>query len=98
MPVATFTLRRSGNLVAFAGYLVRGTDPHVYTLPTGFRPSANNVPVVPHGVSTPSPVQAVEMLTSGTVRVLGTSAGTHYLSVTFLTRDPWPTTLPGTPA
>ena len=91
-------LRRTAVLVTLAGYVIRGTDSLLFTVPTGFRPAANLVPLVPYGVSTPSPAQAAEVLTSGTVRILGTSTGTHYMSMTWETKDNWPTTLPGTAA
>lgn len=96
--VGNMYLRRIGSRVSLEGYMQRGTDPLIYTLITGFRPQTNNVPIVAYGVGTPSNVQAVEVLTSGTVKILGTHPGTHYMAIGWDTKDAWPTTLPGTAA
>ncbi len=92
-----FLVRRTGNRVSvWASFLV-GTSASAdafATLPSGFRAKATNaVPVLSSGTT----VQQFVYNGSG---VLSSSArtSTYYADWSWLTNDPWPTSLPGSAA
>ena len=89
-------LRRWGNLVELVVGVSGYTDAAVaYTLPTGFRPSAAWMSFVA-GTAT---VQTQVVARSGSGEVLFYGAGGSFTGViTFLTFDPWPSSLPGSAA
>src|SRR5690606_28379538 len=92
-------LHRVGNIVglqidAYSRAGISATSTLV-TLPEGFRPSMNQENRNPDG-------HRVSVLGGGAVNILPTSTLDDWsqlrYSITYLTTDPWPTTLPGTPA
>lgn len=92
-------LHRVGNIVGLQidAYSREGTSSTstLVTLPEGFRPSMNQENRNPDG-------HLVSVLGGGAVNILPSSTLDDWsqvkYSITYLTTDPWPTTLPGTPA
>ena len=100
-PVATgrWTIQRSGHVVSLGGYLdgTAATSDDVMTMPTGFYGYDTTGPWVQFGGTGKTGVGIVQK--NSTVTLQG-AKGTPRLFVSFTvnTNDPWPTTLPGTPA
>ena len=101
-------LRRVGPVVHFRARALSGvaaTSSNVIQLPSGFKPGPN---LPAHGMGNKSssvqsgsdPIGAVGGANNDLVRTLGTitSWTGGSASIEWMTSDPWPTTLPGTPA
>lgn len=95
-------IQRSGNLVMLALYGMVSTSATaniLYILPSGFR----NTKTVLTALFSNSPVLSsgnlsVNIRSDGTIDTTMRSATASYMNIAFMTNDPWPTTLPGTPA
>ena len=94
-------VRRNGNIVTLSGYLSWGgrTGTAFLTLPLGYRPERITFGHI--DTTTAEQGALVNVATNGVLDAayistvtVGTSG---FLSATFTTSDPWPTTLPGTP-
>lgn len=91
------TLQRQGDTVIFTGIAKRGTDPTLYTLPSGFRPQFDEAGGGAYCVDTG---EVVPWLINGNTQlqiVGGTAQGTiHRISAAWTTGDAWPSApLPG---
>lgn len=101
-------LRRVGPMVHFRARSLSGvasTSSNVIQIPSGFKPGPN---LPAHGMGNKSsnaqsgsdPIGAVGGGSNDLVRTFGTTASWvgGSASIEWMTNDPWPTTLPGTPA
>ncbi len=92
-----FRLRRIGGLVTLtvATTKTSATADTIYTLPSGFRP-----PSSVYGVSSSATDDYADAtVSSGGLLIMSRTymnVATHYLSMTYMTADAWPSTLPGT--
>lgn len=93
--IGVFRLRRVGNVVnmmaAFDGSAASAAT--VYTIPAGFRPSTYSWHSVPF--TTAASTTRMCEIDTGAFKILNYGAGTHYVNLTWLTPDSWPTSLPG---
>lgn len=94
------TIRRVGNTVSITGILTRGggaTGDQFYSVPLGFRASSVVWGTALRATTIPATVVGVTASGSTLRNLGGTFTGDVLLSMTWTTRDPWPSTLPGTP-
>jgi len=91
-------LRRSGATVRINGEVsaAAATAQTLYTLPSGFRAATwEYLPVLS---DTSGTTKACELGAGGSIRIYSYATGAHYLSFSWLTTNPWPSSLPGTAA
>lgn len=96
------TLHRVGYVVELG---IGGLDPAAQTsatcmiLPTGFRPAGTRIHQLPMRPPTGNAPLWAQVQGGGSV-LAQTSGATHssLATLTFITTDPWPTTLPGVPS
>ena len=92
-------IRRVNNTVYLQGYLNGGTADDVYTLPSGFRAYSTYGPCGSWVKSSGSPSGVVRTSSGYGVKVVGaTGVTTLFMSMTFATSHPWPSSLPGSAA
>jgi hypothetical protein len=94
---SVFRLRRTGSVVSLTigATKTSATSDIIYTLPSGFRPPSSFYAVS----SSATDDYANASVSSGGLLILSRTymtVATHYLSLTYQTSDPWPSTLPGT--
>ena len=96
--VGTMRVRRIGSACSLLlDYVRSGTAVEVLTLPEGFRPPANiKTSVIGGGATQSIYLSASGVLTKQNIAHSGPNGGGEIWD--WSTNDPWPTTLPGTPA
>lgn len=87
-------VRRSGNMVTFyMRDVVLVSSEAILTLPAGFRPDYS--PNYGLMGRTGGRVPVMFTIANGVINQNGSLSGTIYATFTFMTNDPWPTSLPG---
>lgn len=97
---STFTLRRIGNLVQINGYFTKtsATNDAVYTFPVGFRPGTEINAVGAANFSDDFCYYYVGTGGGLTISRTSLTGSVAYLSVTYMTANAWPASLPGSAA
>lgn len=92
-------MRRVGSRVTINAYLLKPSPyaAQIYQLPSGFKPAFRTYGTYT-GVGSDGKVVFARGINNGVIDLAFEPAGTGALSISFDTSDPWPTTLPGTPA
>ncbi|AYN56802.1 tail protein [Arthrobacter phage Adaia] len=96
----TVTLTRTGNMVELSVYGSTATAEIIKLnpLPAGFRPPTNRIFGDPFYGSSSAAERAL-IYSTGRIDVFSTTEGANiYGALSWPTKDPWPTVLPGTPA
>lgn len=91
-------LRRYGDVVRFNAYgaTFTATNVNLYTLPVGFRPDYHTMLMQHIHANQTGHSRVIVSSTSGAVQPYGGTDGlTVYISLMWLTRDAFPTTMPG---
>ena len=93
---AFFSIQRSGNIVSVSAFLdgSAASAAAIFTLPSGFRPTFTAQGEARYTTAA-SAGRFMNIDSGGVIQILNYGAGVHYVSVTFITDDPWPTSLPG---